>query len=172
MAEADITEMAAKADGAAWGPAGRGAFATLQTRLKPGDVPAASTTVAGLIEIGTDAEILTGTSPTLAVTPSGLTARLRAATAMVVSTHSASGSYTINWANGRHFRVNATANITAIAESSAPAAAAVIQGTLEVVNTGASSITVDSTALAYGLDGVVTIPAGGREMILLTSTGA
>lgn len=171
MAEADITTLTTLADGLAYGPAMRGAMATLQTRLKPGDIGAASTTTAGLIQTATDAEAVQGTLGDVAVTPSGLTARLRSAVAMVTSSHTVAGAYNVNWANGLNFRVNATANITAITESAGPAAGSIIEGTLEVVNTGGSAITVDSTALPYGLDGVLTVAVGTREIIFLTSTG-
>lgn len=133
MAEADITTLASLADGSPWGPAGRGAFATLQTRLKPSDL---------------------ASQPQTSIT------------------HTADGALAINWATGNHWRVNSAGfDITSVTETNGAAAGRIMQGTIEIINTHVSApLTVDTTGMDYGLDSVLTVVAGDRELIQVFST--
>jgi hypothetical protein len=69
--------------------------------MKIADAPAASATVAGLIEIATDAETLTGTDATRAVSPAGLTSVY--STIRSIPQNSKSAAYTLVLADaGKH----------------------------------------------------------------------
>ena len=171
MSEADITTMATLADGSTnYGPTIRGAWATLQTRLKPTDL--ASATVAGAVELATNAEMQTGTDTVRAATPAGVEARLLWSDPQSTITHTADGPVAINWATSNHWRVNSAGfDVTSITETNGAGAGRILSGTIEVINThGSASLTVDTTGMDYGLDSTVTVVAGDRELIQIFST--
>lgn len=169
MAEADIDSMKAMTDGVPYGTQERGAWATIQTRIKPTDL--ATTTANGVVELATNTEAVTGTDTVRAMTPVATAAAIRAEPAVSAATQVSAGQFVFNWAAGLHWRVSSAGfNITGVVEINGPAAGFMRQGTLEVVNTGAASLTVDLTAMPHGLEEVVTIPAGGSDLFLIWST--
>jgi len=99
-----------------------------------GFVPAATTTVPGVVELATNAEAVTGTATTnLAIIPASLTARL-AAPGAIGGTTPAAGSFT-TLSHGKEA-------VTGMASGSAAGAA--FAGTVALV---AGTITVSSTAV-------------------------
>ena len=137
-------------------------------------IGSASESLTGVIELATLAEVNTGTDATRAVTPSTLANTINLSTTQVtLTTLAANGSIVIPWGSGRNFKINTAGfDITGATETGAPALGTIFEGTLEIVNTGGVISSVDLTGLANGLDAIVDIAAGGKNLLLLWSTGS
>lgn len=88
-------------------------------------------------------------------------------------THTASGTLTVDWANGNYFKVSSNAfNVTALAQSNAPTGNTLRFGIIEFVNTSATtSLTLDFSAVSSDI-GIATVPANGKEIVFIVSTGS
>jgi hypothetical protein len=117
-------------------------------------IPAASTTVAGIVFLATSAETVTGTNATKAVTPQGLTARL-AAPGAIGGTTPAAGSFTVL----THGKENYTTLASGAAAGALSAGTVALSGGTIVVNTTAVTATSQVRLTCQAL-GTVVIPSG------------
>jgi len=128
----------------------------------------ASDTVKGIVELATDAEVTTGTSTTLAVTPAGakveLDKRIKSASGTwsdTTTSIAASSNYTKNISVG----FNATKGVLMIKSASSTGASCIF--TTNVNEAASMGFGAGTTALYYGVDGQLCPGSGlGSDIIL------
>lgn len=89
----------------------------------------------------------------------------------VLTDLAADGAIVIPWASGRIFEIDTQGfDITGISESNGAGAGFRFEGSLHIINSGATDSACDLAGIAHGLSGVLTVPAGEEDLVLIWST--
>lgn len=92
-------------------------------------------------------------------------------TVVALTDLAADGAIVIPWASGRRFEIDTAGfDITGISESNGAGAGFRYEGSLHIINSGATDSACDLAGIAHGLSGVLTVPAGEEDLVLLWST--